>query len=61
MEKIFTSKDVCQKFKIPFYKLQYLFDSGKIKDVTRTTTGDRIYSEDDIKRIRRVLFEVMAK
>ncbi len=61
MEKIFTSKDVCTILNIPFYKLQYLFDSGKIRDVSRTTTGDRLYTEEDIQRIRKALFEVMTK
>ncbi len=61
MEKIFTSKDVCRQLKIPFYRLQYLFDSGKVRDVSRTTTGDRIYTEEDIQRIRRALFQVMTK
>ncbi len=61
MEKVFTSKDVCQVLKIPFYKLQYLFDSGKAQDVSRTTTGDRLYTEEDIRRIKETLFGVTAK
>ncbi len=61
MGKILTSKDVCQRLGIPFYKLQYLFDSGKIRDVDRISTGDRIYTEDDIKRIQKALFEVGVK
>ncbi len=58
MEKVFTSKDVCRQLKIPFYRLQYLFDSGKLRDVSRTTTGDRIYTDEDIKIIKEALFEV---
>lgn len=61
MGKILTSKDVCQRLGIPFYRLQYLFDSGKIKDVDRISTGDRVYTEEDIPRIKKALFEVMAK
>lgn len=61
MGKILTSKDVCQRLKIPFYKLQYLFDSGKIRDVDRISTGDRVYTEVDILRIKEALFEMMAK
>lgn len=61
MENIFTSKDVCRELKIPFYKLQYLFDSGRVRDVSRTSTGNRVYTENDIKRIRELLFEVSAK
>ncbi len=58
---VLTSKDICQELKIPFYKLQYLFDTGKIRDVERTSSGKRIYTGNDIKVIREALFEVMAK
>ncbi len=61
MEKILTSRDVCKKLEVPFYKLQYLFDTGKIRDVQRTSSGKRIYTEDDINIIREALFEVASK
>ncbi len=61
MGKVLTSKDVCMELKIPFYKLQYLFDTGKVRDVQRTSSGKRIYSEADIKVIREALFDVSAK
>ncbi len=61
MGRILTSKDICRELKIPFYKLQYLFDTGKISDVSRTSSGKRIYTEEDIKVIREALFGVMAK
>jgi DNA-binding transcriptional MerR regulator len=59
--KILTSKDVCRELSIPFYKLQYLFDTGKISDVQRTSSGKRIYTEEDIKVIKEASFEVSAK
>lgn len=59
MEKVPTSKAVCIRLNIPFYKLQYLFDAGKIPELPRSTSGDRIYTEDDIKRIREALFKMM--
>lgn len=61
MERILTSKDVCRELSIPFYKLQYLFDTGKIQDVQRTSSGKRIYTDMDIKVIRKILFEVISK
>ncbi len=61
MEKILTSKDVCRRLGIPFYRLQYLFDSGKIRDVDRISTGDRVYTEADVRRIQESLFGVAAK
>ncbi len=61
MGRILTSKDICRELNIPFYKLQYLFDTGKVRDVQRTSSGKRIYMEDDIKDIRQTLFEVSTK
>lgn len=57
MNKILTTRDVCIRLQIPRYKLQYLFDARKITDVARTTTGDRVYTELDIIRIRHALFK----
>ncbi len=58
MGSVLTSKDVCRELKINFYKLQYLFDTRKIQDVQRTSSGKRVYSEEDIKVIKEALFEV---
>ncbi len=56
--RILTSKDICRELKIPFYKLQYLFDTGKVQDVQRTSSGKRIYTEGNIKIIREVIFDM---
>ena len=61
MEMIFTSKDVCRELKIPFYKLQYLFDTGKVKEVCRTSSGKRVYTKENIGVIREALFGVAPK
>ncbi len=61
MEKILTSKDVCRELKIPFYKLQYLFDSGRVRDVSRTSTGNRDYTEEDVKVIKKALFDLRGQ
>ncbi len=61
MGRVLTSKDICRELKIPFYKLQYLFDTGKVREVQRTSSGKRVYTEEDIKPIREALFEVSAK
>ncbi len=61
MGRILTSKDVCMELSIPFYKLQYLFDTGKIRDVERTSSGKRVYTDGDIKVIKEALFEVATK
>ncbi len=61
MPKILTSKDVCRELKIPFYKLQYLFDTGKLREVKRTSSGRRIYTGGDIKIIKEALWEISSE
>ncbi len=58
---VLTSKDICRELKIPFYKLQYLFDTGKVRDVQRTSSGKRVYTKEDIGVIREALFEVATR
>ena len=58
MATVLTSKDVCKKLGIPFYKLQYLFDTGKVRDVERTSSGKRVYKEEDINIIREAIFNM---
>ncbi len=57
-EEIFTTKDICDIFKIPRHKLQYLFDARKISGIKKTGTGLRLYTKQDINRIREVLFDM---
>ena len=59
MGNFFTTKDVCIQLRIPPYRLQYLFDTRKIPEVKKSTAGFRIYTEEDIKRIREALFNMM--
>ena len=61
MGRVLTSKDVCRELNTPFYKFQYLFDTGRILDVQRTSSEKLIYMEEDIKLIKQALFEVSAK
>ncbi len=61
MTTVLTSKDVCKELGVPFYRLQYLFDAGKVRDVQRTSSGRRVYTKEDIKLVREALFEVMTK
>jgi len=58
MATVLTSKDVCKKLGVPFYKLQYLFDTGKVQDVERTSSGKRIYKEEDISIIKEAIFNM---
>ncbi len=62
-EKLLSTSEVLRKLNIAKHKLDYLFESRKLKreDFTTLDNGHRIYRERDLQKIRQVLFEVMAK
>lgn len=62
-EKLYTLTQVVQKLNIAKHKLNYLFDSRRLKteDFLKLPNGERVYRESDIERIKRVLFEVSTK
>ncbi len=62
-EKLLSTSEVLRKLNIAKHKLDYLFESRKLKreDFTTLDNGHRIYRESDLQKIRQVLFEVMAR
>lgn len=56
--KIFTAGEVAKQLGIPYYTLDYLERVGKIPAARRTGTNQRIYSKDDVERIRRILISM---
>jgi DNA-binding transcriptional MerR regulator len=62
-EKLLSTSEVLRILNIAKHKLDYLFESRKLKreDFTTLDNGHRIYKEADVNKIRQVLFEVSAK
>ncbi len=62
-EKLLSTSEVLRILNIAKHKLDYLFESRKLRreDFTTLDNGHRIYKESDLNRIRQVLFEVSAK
>ena len=62
-EKLFTMSQVVQILNIPKYRINYLFDSRKLKaeEFLKLPNGERVYRESDLEKIKRALFEVQAK
>lgn len=62
-EKLYTLAQICQMLNIAKHKLAYLFDSRKLKteDFLRLPNGERVYRHSDLEKIKRALFEVIAK
>lgn len=58
-KKFYSANDICKIFNIPKYKLDYLFNSGRLKrDEFTMISGNRIYTVEDIDKIKRALNDV---
>lgn len=59
-EKLLSTSEVLRKLNIAKHKLDYLFESRKLRreDFTTLDNGHRIYKEADVNKIRQVLFEM---
>ncbi len=62
-EKLLSTSEVLRKLNIAKHKLNYLFESRKLKreDFTTLDNGHRIYRQSDIARIKEALFQVENK
>jgi DNA-binding transcriptional MerR regulator len=62
-ERLLSTSEVLEILNIPVYKLDYLFKSQRLKttDFTALGTGQRVYKESDLNKIRQALFEVATK
>lgn len=52
---LFTQKEVVRQLSIPFYRLEYLHKTGQVPEVAKTSSGVRVYTRQDIDRIRKIL------
>ncbi len=62
-ERLLSTSEVLRILNIAKHKLDYLFESRKLRreDFTTLDNGHRIYKENDLNKIRQALFEVSAK
>lgn len=61
--RFFSSKEVLRILNIPKHRLDYLFDSRRLKseDFLTLGNGHRVFRESDITRIKEALFAVQSK
>lgn len=58
-KKIYSTQDICKIFNISKHKFNYLFDSGRLKrDEFTMLSGQRVYTVEDIDKIRMALDDV---
>ncbi len=57
-----SSGQLCRELNIRYYRLDYLIRSGYVPKPKRLDSGQRVFDDQDVKRIKEVLFErTMAK
>ncbi len=62
-ERLYTTSQVLKILNIARHRLNYLFDSRRLKDeeFPKLPNGHKVFRQADLERIRKVLFEVSAK
>jgi DNA-binding transcriptional MerR regulator len=56
--ELMTTKDILERFQIPYHRLAYLFASRRVPEVRRSSSGGRVYGEQDLERIRMALEDI---
>ena len=62
-EKLLSTSEVLRILNIAKHKLDYLFESRKLRreDFTTLGNGHRVYRQGDLSKIKEALFEVSTK
>ncbi len=57
-----TSGELCKKLNIRYCRLDYLIRSGYIEEPKRLASGQRVFTDEEVKKIKEIIFErVMTK
>jgi len=56
-----TAGQLCRELNIKYHCLDYLIRSGYVPEPKRLNSGQRVFDEQDVKKIKEVLFERMAR
>ena len=57
IQKIHTAGEVATILSIPYHRLDYYERRGIISKASRTSTNQRLYTDEDIINIKRILQE----
>ena len=56
-----TAGQLCRELNIKYHCLDYLIRSGYVSKPKRLDSGQRVFEEQDVRKIKEVLFERRAK
>ncbi len=56
-----TAGQLCRELGVKYHRLDYLIRSGYVSEPKKLDSGQRVFDDQDVKRIKEVLFERMEK
>ena len=56
-----TAGQLCRELNIKYHCLDYLIRSGYVPEPKRLDSGHRVFEEQDVRKIKEVLFERTAR
>jgi DNA-binding transcriptional MerR regulator len=56
-----TAGQLCRELGVKYYRLDYLIRSGFVPKPKRLDSGQRVFDDQDVRKIKEVLFERMGK
>ncbi len=56
-----TAGQLCKELDVKYHSLDYLIRSGYVPEPMKLDSGQRVFDDQDVKRIKEVLFERMGK
>lgn len=56
-----TAGQLCRELGIRYYRLDYLIRSGYVPKPKRLDSGQRVFEDEDVKKIKEILFERQTK
>ncbi len=56
-----TAGQLCKELGIRYYRLDYLIRSGYVPEPKRLDSGQRVFGEQDVRKIKEKLLEMASK
>lgn len=56
-----TAGQLCRELGIKYYRLDYLIRNGYVQEPKRLASGQRVFEDENVEKIKEILFERKAK
>ncbi len=56
-----TAGQLCRELGIRYYRLDYLIRSGYVPKPKRLDSGQRVFEDEDVRKIKEKLFEMSSR